>query len=95
MKLTTAEIKAILVAHVSDNVTDFSEDAKIAKNWKRTAKYYCFGGWDRIYKGMPRAEYNRRKRVFIREFSCGDVRASVETNYPEDTAIVHFEVGTI
>ena len=96
MKLTTAEIKALIVAHVCDNVTDFGEDAKNAKNWKRREKYYCFGGWDRLYKGISKAEYDLRKRVFIREFDCGDqYKAVVETNYPEDTAIVHFKVEAV
>lgn len=90
-KLTTAEIKAYLAAHVSDNEQKFSEEAKNPKNWKRMRKYYCFNGG--VYKGMPKAEYNLRKRVFIREFVCGEHTAAVETNYPEDTKIVHFNVG--
>jgi hypothetical protein len=92
-KLTTAKIKAMIVALVELDAQEFSEDAKIVKNWKRTEKYYCFNGG--VYPGMSTAEYNLRKRVFVREFLCGDLKATVETPYPEDTHIVHFELETV
>ena len=96
-KIKSADIKLIICEHVRENTNQLSnefvpaadmEPAQIAKNWKRREKYYNFSG-DNRSPGRP-------IRVWVREFDCDpyddQLRAYVETNYPEDTEVTFLEV---
>ena len=78
-KLTTAEIKAYLVAHICDNVQDFDDHAKDVKNWRREIK--------KTFK-----DENVTLRVFECWIGWKILHAVVKTPLTDDT-ILSFEIN--